>query len=77
MRFAEIADKKYIKDNKIGKNEEIEKDGDVLDDGDQIKEGWMTLKILEASEVNGVRFPEGVKIDVHADDGTDAYQGRR
>ncbi len=77
MRFAEIADKKYIKDNKIGKNEEIEKDGDVLDDGDQIKEGWMTLKILEASEVNGVRFPEGVKIDVHADDAKKLLESKK
>ena len=29
---------------------------------------WMTLRISEASEVNGVRFPEGIIIDVHIDD---------
>ena len=37
----------------------------------------MTLKILEASEVNGVRFPEGVKIDVHADDAKKLLESKK
>ena len=70
MRFAGITEKKYIKENKLetdpvsadeDEDENKNKNGDLQD-------GWMTLKILEASEVNGVRFPEGVKIDVHSDD---------
>ncbi len=68
MRFAGIADKKYVKDNKLEEAEDADIDSEISEENDDLKEGWMTLKILEASEVNGVRFPEGVKIDVHADD---------
>ena len=68
MRFSEIADKKYVKDNKLGEENDSDIESDISDETEDLKEGWMTLKILEASEVNGVRFPEGVKIDVHADD---------
>ena len=68
MRFSEIADKKYVKDNKLGEENDSVSESDISDETVDLKEGWMTLKILEASEVNGVRFPEGVKIDVHADD---------
>ncbi len=67
MRFAEITGRTYSKDQ--GNNEdngtEEEQTGE---DSEEEKEGWMTLRILEASEVNGVRFPEGVKIDVHTED---------
>ncbi|PQM58811.1 MAG: hypothetical protein CML40_09220, partial [Rhodobacteraceae bacterium] len=68
MRFAEIADKKYVKDNELEEAKDTDGDSEISEDNEDLKEGWMTLKILEASEVNGVRFPEGVKIDVHADD---------
>ena len=37
----------------------------------------MTLKILEASEVNGVRFPEGVKIDMHSDDAKKLLEAKK
>ena len=77
MRFAEIADKKYIKDNKVEEVEEADGDSEISEDNDDIKEGWMTLKILEASEVNGVRFPEGVKIDVHADDAKKLLEAKK
>ena len=30
---------------------------------------WMRLKIVDSSEVNGVRFPAGVVIDVKREDG--------
>ena len=36
-----------------------------IDDKDT---NWMRVKIIENCEVNGVRFPSGVIIDVHADD---------
>ena len=68
MRFSEIADKKYVKDNKLDEENDSISESDISDETEDLNEGWMTLKILEASEVNGVRFPEGVKIDVHADD---------
>ena len=77
MRFAEIADKKYVKDNKVEEAEDSDGDSEISEDSDDIKEGWMTLKILEASEVNGVRFPEGVKIDVHADDAKKLLEAKK
>ena len=69
MRFANITERAYKKD--AGKEDSSTDEGaDDLDEKDSevMREGWMTLKMLEPSEVNGVRFPEGVKIDVHAED---------
>ncbi|MED5532396.1 MAG: hypothetical protein VYA61_08515 [Pseudomonadota bacterium] len=69
MRFADITGRAYKKDQgNIGGNDTSEEEQITEEAAEDEKEGWMTLKILEASEVNGVRFPEGVKIDVHADD---------
>ena len=69
MRFANITGGTYIKDQgeESGESDAAEQDIDT-EESEEGKEGWMTLKILEASEVNGVRFPEGVKIDVHTED---------
>ena len=77
MRFSQIADKKYVKDNKLGEENDSDIESDVTDETEDSKEGWMTLKILEASEVNGVRFPEGVKIDVHADDAKKLLESKK
>ena len=77
MRFSEIADKKYVKDNKLGEENDSISESDISDETEDLKEGWMTLKILEASEVNGVRFPEGVKIDVHADDAKKLLESKK
>ena len=77
MRFAGIADKKYVKDNKVEETEDSDGDSEILEENEDLKEGWMTLKILEASEVNGVRFPEGVKIDVHADDAKKLLESKK
>ena len=77
MRFSEIADKKYVKDNKLGEENDSDIKSDISDETEDLKEGWMTLKILEASEVNGVRFPEGVKIDVHADDAKKLLESKK
>ena len=67
MRFAEITGRTYSKDQ--GSNENKGTEEEQTDEAsEEEKEGWMTLRILEASEVNGVRFPEGVKIDVHNED---------
>ena len=77
MRFSEIADKKYVKDNNLGEENDSDIESDISDETEDFKEGWMTLKILEASEVNGVRFPEGVKIDVHADDAKKLLESKK
>ena len=77
MRFSEIAGKKYVKDNKLSEENDLVSESDISDETEDLKEGWMTLKILEASEVNGVRFPEGVKIDVHADDAKKLLESKK
>ena len=77
MRFSEIADKKYVKDNKLGEENVSISESDISDETEDLNEGWMTLKILEASEVNGVRFPEGVKIDVHTDDAKKLLESKK
>ena len=77
MRFSEIADKKYVKENKLGEENDSDIESDISDETEDLKEGWMTLKILEASEVNGVRFPEGVKIDVHTDDAKKLLESKK
>ena len=76
-RFSEIADKKYVKDNKLGEEDVSVSESEISDETENLKEGWMTLKILEASEVNGVRFPEGVKIDVHAEDAKKLLESKK
>ena len=40
-------------------------------------ESWMRLKILDSSEVNGVRFPAGVVIDVKREDGEKLIQAEK
>ena len=67
MRFAEITGRTYKKDQGSVEDSDTEEE-ETGEDSEEEKEGWMTLRILEASEVNGVRFPEGVKIDVHTED---------
>ncbi|MDB2389666.1 hypothetical protein N9X12_00360 [Alphaproteobacteria bacterium] len=50
-------------------NDDIDSFADI--DDDDVKEAnWMRVRIIENCEVNGVRFPSGVIIDVHAEDAT-------
>ena len=78
MRFANITGRTYIKDQGEESGESDSADQDIdTDEEDEEKDGWMTLKILEASEVNGVRFPEGVKIDVHTEDAKKLLESKK
>ena len=47
-------------------NDDIDGFADIDDSSDDTN--WMRVRIIENCEVNGVRFPSGVVIDVHADD---------
>lgn len=47
-------------------DEDIDGFADIDDNSDDTN--WMRVRIIENCEVNGVRFPSGVVIDVHADD---------
>ena len=70
-----------ISDNRTGSNF-IEISEEVIEDDDTVEDNlseiiitspnlsdWVRLRILENSEVNGVRFPQGVVIDVSQEDG--------
>ena len=47
-------------------DDDIDGFADIDDSSDDTS--WMRVRIIENCEVNGVRFPSGVVIDVHADD---------
>lgn len=47
-------------------DDDIDGFADIDDSSDDTN--WMRVRIIENCEVNGVRFPSGVVIDVHADD---------
>ena len=73
MRISQIADKKY--EDNISKDISDE-NIDIIDKKELLEENqnnnllsdWVRLRIDENSEINGVRFPKGVVIDVSKDD---------
>ncbi len=60
-------------DVKINQNSEVKKidtkntEDNTPENGD-IEENWIKVMITESTEVNGVRFPKGIQIDVTKDD---------
>ena len=73
MRISQIAEKKY--EDNISKDISDE-NIDIIDKKELLEENqnnnllsdWVRLRIDENSEINGVRFPKGVVIDVSKDD---------
>lgn len=57
---------------KIQDNSDEKKEDDINNDVNQneesITEKWIRVIMKESTEVNGVRFPEGIQIDVSIDD---------
>ena len=57
-------------ENKASKGSKNKEKGDAAGEGSQNKgDDWRRLRMIEAGEVNGVRFPPGIIIDVNKDDG--------
>ena len=57
-------------DNQASKGSKNKEEGDVALEEPQNKgDDWRRLRMIEAGEVNGVRFPPGIIIDVNKDDG--------
>ena len=57
-------------ENKASKDAKNKKEGEATGEGAQNKgDDWRRLRMIEAGEVNGVRFPPGIIIDVNKDDG--------
>ena len=57
-------------ENKASKDSKNKEEGDASGEGTQNKgDDWRRLRMIEAGEVNGVRFPPGIIIDVNKDDG--------
>ena len=70
-RIDQITSVLPVKTNKPDNNKvEIKSKDETLDDAakGEIVEKWIKVTIKESTEVNGVRFPEGIKIDVTKED---------
>ena len=70
-RIDQITSVLPVKTNKPDNNKvEIKSKGETVDDAakGEIVEKWIKVTIKESTEVNGVRFPEGIKIDVTKED---------
>ena len=70
-RIDQITSVLPVKTNKPDNNKvEIKSKDETLDDATkgEIVEKWIKVTIKESTEVNGVRFPEGIKIDVTKED---------
>ena len=75
MRISQISENR-TDSNFIEISEEVIEDDDTVEDNlseiiitSPNLSDWVRLRILENSEVNGVRFPQGVVIDVSQEDG--------
>jgi len=56
--------------NKAPKDSKNKEEADAAGEGSKNKgDDWRRLRMIEAGEVNGVRFPPGIIIDVNKDDG--------
>ena len=51
------------------KKEEVKSEAQDKDTDDSNEQEWRRLRMIEAGEVNGVRFPPGIIIDVNKSDG--------
>ena len=49
-------------------NKEVEVENDTEKNEENTSETWIRVIMKESTEVNGVRFPEGIQIDVTEDD---------
>ena len=59
--------KEVIKENSIEKKVVVDENDPVKEDKAN-SESWIRVIMKESTEVNGVRFPEGIQIDVTEDD---------
>ena len=55
------------KDAKDSKNKKEDKEAEA--ESENKGDDWRRLRMIEAGEVNGVRFPPGIIIDVNKEDG--------
>ncbi|MEE2774059.1 MAG: hypothetical protein VYE27_04030 [Pseudomonadota bacterium] len=75
MRIAQISQGENVGFVDDFSNEEIEEEHTLKDEDENIVitspnlSEWVRLRIIENSEINGVRFPKGVVIDVSHEDG--------
>jgi hypothetical protein len=75
MRIAQISNSETASIIDEVANEEAEEEHTLKDDQENIVitspnlSEWVRLRIIENSEINGVRFPKGVVIDVSHEDG--------
>jgi hypothetical protein len=67
-----------IFDHGIAFSVDTKKDGDKVDEGaETVSDEWRRLRMIEAGEVNGVRFPPGIIIDVNSVDGQKLVESKK
>ena len=75
MRISEISEKPYVEEDDIeAVSQETEHGSEDTENPEIVVTNpnladWVRLRIVENSEINGVRFPKGVVIDVSQEDG--------
>ena len=66
--------------SKIKEKSEVDakKDGEkVIEEAGTVSDEWKRLRMIEAGEVNGVRFPPGIIIDVNSVDGQKLVESKK
>jgi hypothetical protein len=69
MPWSKIEDKSKV---------DVKKDGKEVDEeAGTVSDEWRRLRMIEAGEVNGVRFPPGIIIDVNSVDGQKLVESKK
>ena len=80
QRIQAIVNDNSVNDNSIQKNDNntgtiVEKFLKPSKQSSDLEDGWVRVQIKETTEVNGVRFPSGIQIDVTQEDSRKMIEG--
>ena len=80
QRIQAIVNENSVNDNSIQKNHNntgtiVEKLLKPSKNSSDLKDEWVRVQIKETTEVNGVRFPSGIQIDVTEEDSKKMIEG--
>jgi len=67
----------WSKPDDVSKDEQKIDDQKTSEETEKIDNEWTRLRMTEAGEVNGVRFPPGIIIDVNSVDGKKLVEGKK
>ena len=67
----------WSKASEENNNKDKNTEGEQAQNGENKDNEWRRLRMIEAGEVNGVRFPPGIIIDVNATDGEKLVESKK